>query len=110
MKYALDSRMDIRRDKKEKDKSSRSFNMTVESLENALTAAREDERKNMRNFMTSFYSACVGMVLHDKWGFGHDRLSKIFKQIDELYDGIISGYVSIDDIRKALLEETKLTF
>lgn len=43
----------------------------------------------------------VSFVLHDKWGWGDVRLTKLESQVNELYDAILDGYVNFDDIKKA---------
>lgn len=45
-------------------------------------------------------------VLHDKWGFGHDRLRRMLDQIDALSDSMTEDRASIEDFQKVLLEET----
>lgn len=52
-----------------------------------------------------YYSVVTAMVLHDKWGFGNVRLKRYLEQVQELFDAIEKGYVSLDDCEKILLEE-----
>lgn len=51
-------------------------------------------------------------VLHDKWGFGQRRLTKMLKQIDEL-SAMVNDKphtVTIEQLKKNLAEELKVNF
>lgn len=56
------------------------------------------------------YSVAVAMVLRDKYGFGEVRMKRIMKEITEQFEMITEGYVSLDDMKKVLLEEVKIKF
>lgn len=99
------SRVEGRRIEKEKSKANKTLNMTVKALDDVIKAAKNDERKRIFKFVADYYSAAIALVLHDKWGFGHDRLARVVVQINETYESILDEYVDIEDIRKALLEE-----
>lgn len=45
------------------------------------------------------------LVLRDKWGFGKVRSERFIEQVIDLYDSFDKGYLTIDDIHKALYEE-----
>ena len=51
-------------------------------------------------------------VMHDKWGFGRKRLSRMFKQITELSEMVneTPRCVTIDQLKKALKDELGLDF
>ena len=46
-------------------------------------------------------------VMHDKWGFGYKRLSRIFRQVEELASMVneTPHTVTIEQLKKALLDE-----
>ncbi len=46
------------------------------------------------------------MVLHDKYGFQPDQLEAFVSDILSLYDSYEKGYVTLDDIRQTLKDET----
>ena len=46
------------------------------------------------------------MVLHDKWGFGSKRCERFVEQLTGLYQSYVEGYISLDDVRDTLKEET----
>lgn len=102
------TRADIRRMEKEQKKASKTLNMSVASFESSLESARKEERKKMLDFAVSHYTASLCMVLHDKYGFGHDRLVKVMGQINDMYESLLIGSVTIADIRATIYEETGL--
>lgn len=51
------------------------------------------------------YSTAVAMVLRDKLGFGKVRMERTLVDIQELFDAMTEGYVSVEDIQKTLYEE-----
>lgn len=44
-------------------------------------------------------------VLRDKEGMGIDDLKRIWKEVDDLSDSVVKGYVSVADLRNVLKEE-----
>lgn len=46
-------------------------------------------------------------VMHDKWGFGYKRLSKVFRQVEELASMVneVPHTVTIEQLKKALTED-----
>ena len=44
-------------------------------------------------------------VLRDKEGMGIDDLKRIWKEVDDLSDSVVQGYVSVADLRNVLKEE-----
>lgn len=46
-------------------------------------------------------------VLHDKWDFGHKRLARVFKQVEELASMVneTPRTVTIEQLKKSLVEE-----
>ena len=61
-------------------------------------------------FTVEMYSVAVAMVLRDKYRFGEVRMKRIMKEITEQFEMITEGYVSLDDMKKVLLEEVKIKF
>ena len=50
--------------------------------------------------------ASFAICLHDKWGWGKVRLKRLLDQVNETFDCIDEDYVTIEDIKKAIFEET----
>ena len=63
------TRAEARRLARASQKAGKQFNMTHESLENALLEARRQERQKAIGHAVNYYSLTLAMVLMDKWGF-----------------------------------------
>lgn len=66
--------------------------------------------KDAIDFTIMNYIACVALCLHDKLGFGHDRTCRFMRDVDNLFDSINKGYLSLDDVLKTVEEEIGITF
>lgn len=53
-------------------------------------------------------SAC--MVLHDKFGFGKERLDRFMRELMKTMESINQNYCSLPDLYETLTEETKIDF
>lgn len=51
-------------------------------------------------------------VMHDKWGFGHKRLARIFKQVEELASMVneTPHTVTIEQLKKSLVDNLGIRF
>lgn len=49
--------------------------------------------------------AVIMNVMHDKYGFGKDRMKRLWGQIGKLSDEVTEGRVKVNDIKRTLLEE-----
>ena len=54
------------------------------------------------------YSIALLNVLHDKWGFGQERATRLLEQVNSLCDSLVSGDIDIIDIREAVIEDLKI--
>lgn len=54
------------------------------------------------------YSAVVMLVLKDKFDFDVKELMLVTQHINEMFDSVCCGYVSLEDIAKTLEEENAL--
>ena len=45
-------------------------------------------------------------VLHDKFGFGTDRLSRFYKHLQSSMESVTEGFVSVYDLNEQLVKET----
>lgn len=57
------------------------------------------------DFAVSGMIASFVITLHDKWGWGHVRIKRLLEQVDDVFDSIDKDYVTIEDLRKVILEE-----
>lgn len=48
-------------------------------------------------------------VLHDKEGYGHKRIRRVFNKTIELAETVNEGYVKIEQLQEALLDEIDVT-
>ena len=48
-------------------------------------------------------------VMRDKEGYGIKRLRRVWDHVNDLSDSIARGYVSVDDLKKALADEAGIT-
>ena len=97
-----------RRKARESAKSAKTLNMTRESLENSLRAARSAERAKALEYAVRHYTTALAIVLLDKWEFGREELKTALLQIGDMYDSIARGFVDDRDIRAGILAETGL--
>jgi hypothetical protein len=70
---------------------------TMQDVERAKKAAQEEA---VTNAMAIFFT-----VLIDKGHAGPERLMRIWRDVNELSDAIIKGYVSVGDLRETLKRE-----
>lgn len=66
--------------------------------------------KDAIDFAVKNYMACVALCLHDKLGFGHIRVCRFMQDVDNLFDSINKGYLSLDDVLETVEEEIGITF
>ena len=69
----------------------------MQDVERAKKAAQEEA---VTNAMAIFFT-----VLIDKGHAGPERLMRIWRDVNELSDAIIKGYVSVGDLRETLKRE-----
>lgn len=68
----------------------------------------EQTKATSIKYTVSAYSTALAIVLHDKYGFGEKRLKTLLAQVEDTFDSIVQGYVSIDELKKTILEECKV--
>lgn len=56
------------------------------------------------------YSIIVALCLHDKLGFGHDRILRFINYVNSWFESVYDGDVNFDMIANTLKEETGITF
>lgn len=73
-----------------------------------LKVITEQEAYNAMQFTVKQYSAAVMLCLRDKLGFGPVRAQRFIKDVDELFDSINQGYLSLDDVIQTVEEELNI--
>ena len=58
-------------------------------------------------------SACLAataLVLHDKFGFGKQRLNKYIEEVFNIFESIYLEYTDFDDIKSCIYDELGIDF
>jgi hypothetical protein len=103
-------RQEKRRIEREKSKDSVKYTLSYNNMKEMTKKVIEAETAQIieearRQAITDLF-AIVSESLHDEFGFGHDRLTRLFSRTVEKFDCINKGLVTIDDI----VTETKKYF
>ena len=61
------------------------------------------------SYTVDAYTVVIASVLNDKLGFGRVRLMRMLSLISERFDAVKDGYVDVEDLRKDLAENSKVT-
>lgn len=70
-----------------------------------LKVIQDHEAKAATASAVHYYSAAVALCLHDKLGFGKIRAQRFMKDVEELFDSINQGYLTLEDVLKTVEEE-----
>lgn len=80
-------------------------NPVIHIRESELRKQRDKHRQEGILFVTVIFLS----VMRDKFGYGHKRLSRIYKAMESLSESIAKGYVKLSELRQVLEEESKIT-
>lgn len=72
---------------------------------NELKGIEQALAKQVISYSTNAMIASFVLSLHDKWGWGQVKLKRLLEQVDDTFDSINKDYVSIEDIKKVILDE-----
>lgn len=64
----------------------------------------------MIDLTVEHYSVAVAYVLYHKFGYGPKRLPEILKEIENHFDLVNEGYVSLNDMRDELIDKIGIGF
>lgn len=78
--------------------------ITHKELKAILLKEREATYKVTQDIMLTF----VLMTLRDKFGFGEVRAKRFKAHFEELVDSYNKDFLTLEDMKKALLEELKI--
>jgi len=74
-----------------------------------LAQDRKDTKERVGKEATAYavrgLSAAFMVVLHDKFGFGRQRMQRVIQEVNSTFDSIVAGYISIEDVEQTVLEE-----
>jgi hypothetical protein len=79
--------------------------MKQNSIVLELKKAREKGYKDGIQFAVQNYSASVLLCLKDKFDFTSEELEEAVVHINDIFDSITKGYLSLDDITETLIIE-----
>lgn len=65
----------------------------------------EAELGRIMDYVVKQYSAVMALCLHDKLGFGKVRAQRFMQDVDEMFDSINKGYLSLDDVLETVEKE-----
>ena len=102
----MSARAERKRAEREQAKKTVTYNYTKDDLERAVGKALNEERSKVVEFVVHQYTCAVAIVLRDKLDFGRTRLLRTLEQINDTFDSIDRGYLTMGDIKKAISDET----
>ena len=63
------------------------------------------ELSRIVDYVVKYHSAVVALCLHDKLGFGKVRAQRFMHEVDQVFDSINKGYLSLDDVVETVEKE-----
>lgn len=54
--------------------------------------------------------ATVALYMHDKHGWGQQRIGRLMEHVNTMFDDMTTGLLSIDDVIKAMEDELDIHF
>lgn len=84
--------------------------VTAEDLKMVQDITKEQTKRHSIHFATEAFAVATAITLRDKFGFGEVRLKRATNHIANTFEAITEGYVSLDDLKKVLLEECNFEF
>lgn len=87
--------------KEQKKEKTPTYNFTWEQIQQM----KKDAAKEAVSEVIELTLGIPAMVLKDKYGFGKKRLPEALDHMVDLYESYEMGYLTLQDIRKALWEE-----
>lgn len=80
-------------------------NPTVTLKQSKLESMQDEwSKQGLTNAMTLMFT-----VLNNKEGYGRKRIRRVFNETVELAQTVNEGYVSIEELQKALLQDIDVT-
>lgn len=86
--------------------------MDLRKTKGASKIAELNERKRQKKIVelsVQYYSALMILCLHDKFGFGLKRITRLLDEVQELSDAIDKGYISMKGVMEIVQNEIGVT-
>ena len=80
--------------------------VVVKELESII----EERTRDAIDYTVKQYSAVLALCLRDKLGFGKIRTRRFLQDVNEVFDSIIKGYLTLDDVIETVKQELDLEF
>lgn len=85
--------------------------LTKQRLSNEdLKVLHDTIAKDVIDDAVTNYSAAMALCLHEKLGFGRDRTIRFMSHVEELFQKINEGHLSLDDVLRTIDEKLKIKF
>lgn len=94
--------------KKDKKTKTPTYQVTLEQIRTYVQQGFEQGRRESIDIARDYSLAVPIIVLRDYFGFGGKRLERFIDGMYEYYDSIDKKMLNLDDIVKAIREETKI--
>ena len=102
----MSARAERKRAEKEQAKKTVTYNYTQDDLKRAVEKALMEERRKVIDIVVHQYTCALAIVLRDKLDFGRTRLLRALEHVNDTFDSIDKGYLSMEDIKKTIADET----
>ena len=80
--------------------------VVIKELESII----EERTRDAIDYTVKQYSAVLALCLRDKLGFGKIRTRRFLQDVNEVFDSIIKGYLTLDDVIETVKQELDLEF
>ena len=74
-----------------------------------LESIIEERTRNAIHYTVRHYSAVLALCLRDKLGFGKKRAQRFMKDVETMFDDILAGYLTLDDVIETVEKELDIT-
>ena len=86
------------------------LNKAYKKINHDVTKAelmKEIEQKLTPRITTAMSAAFI-LSLHDGFDWGPVRLNRLLERVDKQFDAIMEDYCTVEDIKQAVFDETKI--
>ena len=87
----------------------REIKQATEKLVMSKAAEIQEEWRRQAIISTvANYGAVMCWTMRNKWGWGKQRINRLLCEVTETFDAVCGGWLSVDDIYDALIDEIGL--
>lgn len=81
------------------------YNMTQAQIDEIRQQAHREGMHGGTYTCNAMYSVAMLMALRDELGFGHERLARVFRKTQKIFDEIAEGILDYAELAETLREE-----